>query len=82
MTTNIATEILAYFNARNDNIVEFLESLIRYESPSNNPNSQKALLEFLGNKLNSLGYFTRYVPGKKTGGGALLEKRHFKHIHP
>ena len=68
MTTNIAAEILAYFKASNDNMVEFLENLIHYESPSNNPNSQKALLEFLGNKLNSLGYFTCYVPGKKTGG--------------
>ena len=68
MTTNIATEILAYFKASNDNMVEFLENLIHYESPSSNPNSQKALLEFLGNKLNSLGYFTCYVPGKKTGG--------------
>ena len=68
MTTNIATEILAYFKASNNNMVEFLENLIRYESPSNNPNSQKALLEFFGNKLNSLGYFTCYVPGKKTGG--------------
>ncbi len=68
MTTNIATEILAYFNARNENMVEFLENLVRYESPSSNPKAQKALLEFLGNKLNSLGYFTCYVPGKKTGG--------------
>jgi len=68
MTTNIATGILAYFRARNDNMVEFLENLIRYESPSSNPKAQKALLEFLGNKLKSLGYFTNYVPGKKTGG--------------
>lgn len=68
MTTNIATGILAYFKARNDNMVEFLENLIRYESPSNNPKAQRALLEFLGNKLKSLGYFTNYVPGKKTGG--------------
>ena len=68
MTTNIATEILAYFKARNDNMVEFLENLIRYESPSSNPKAQKVLLEFLGNKLNSLGYFTNYVPGKRTGG--------------
>ncbi len=68
MTTNIATEILAYFKARNDNMVEFLENLIRYESPSSNPKAQKELLEFLGNKLKTLGYFTNYVPGKKTGG--------------
>ena len=68
MTTNIATEIMAYFKASNDNMVEFLENLIHYESPSNNPNSQKALLEFLENKLKSLGYFTLNVPGKKTGG--------------
>ena len=68
MTTNNATEILAYFKARNDNMVEFLENLIRYESPSSNPKAQKALLEFLGNKLKLLGYFTNYVPGKKTGG--------------
>ncbi len=68
MTTNIATEILAYFKARNDTMVGFLENLIRYESPSSNPKAQKALLEFLGTKLKSIGYFTNYVPGKKTGG--------------
>ncbi|NNK18032.1 MAG: M20 family metallopeptidase [Maribacter sp.] len=68
MTTNIATEILAYFRACNNSMVQFLENLINYESPSNNPNSQKALLEFLGNKLNALGYFTLLVPGIKTGG--------------
>jgi len=68
MTTNTASQILAYFIAINDNMVEFLENLIRYESPSGNPKAQKALLEFLGNKLKSLGYFTNYVPGRKTGG--------------
>ena len=68
MTANMATQILAYFTARNDQMVEFLENLIRYESPSSNPKAQKALLDYLGNKLNSLGYFTNYVPGKKTGG--------------
>lgn len=68
MTTNMATDILAYFKARNDNMVEFLENLIRFESPSSNPKAQKALLEFLGNKLKSLGFYTLYVPGRKTGG--------------
>ena len=68
LTTNIAIEILAYFKARNDDMVEFLENLIRFESPSSNPKAQKALLEFLANKLKLLGYFTNYVPGKKTGG--------------
>ncbi|MCP4976274.1 MAG: M20 family metallopeptidase [Maribacter sp.] len=68
MTTNIATGILAYFKARNEIIVDFLEKLVHYESPSSNPKSQKALLEYLGNKLNSIGYFTLFVPGKKTGG--------------
>ncbi|MGB5498045.1 MAG: M20 family metallopeptidase [Maribacter sp.] len=68
MTTNIAIEILAYFKARNDKMVDFLENLIRYESPSSSPKAQMELLEFLESKLKSLGYFTNYVPGKKTGG--------------
>lgn len=68
MTTNIGTEILAYFKARNDTMVDFLENLIRYESPSSSPKAQQELLEFLENKLKSLGYFTNYVPGIKTGG--------------
>lgn len=68
MTTNIAVEILAYFKANNDSMVEFLENMIRYESPSSDPGSQKVLLEFIEKKLNSIGYFTYYVPGKITGG--------------
>jgi len=68
MTTNIASGILAYFKASNENMVGFLEKLIHYESPSGNPTSQKALLDYLQNKLNSIGYFTFYFPGKKTGG--------------
>jgi glutamate carboxypeptidase len=82
MTKSIATEILTYFKAHNDNMVEFLENLIHYESPSNDPSSQKALLEFLENKLNSLGYFTHYVPGKETGGFLYARPKNRVRIKP
>jgi len=68
MTKNIVKEVLAYLKASDDIMVDFLEKLVQYESPSNNPNSQRPLLEFLGSKLSSIGYFTLHVPGKKTGG--------------
>ncbi|WP_202795953.1 M20 family metallopeptidase [Maribacter sp. HTCC2170] len=68
MTINIAAEILAYFKANKDKMIGFLEKLVQYESPSDDPNSQKPILEFLESKLNSLGYFTLFVPGKNTGG--------------
>ncbi|MBT8308560.1 MAG: M20 family metallopeptidase [Maribacter sp.] len=68
MTTTIATELLTYFKASKETMVEFLEDLIYYESPSGDRKAQKVLLEFLENKLKSIGYYTLYIPGKKTGG--------------
>lgn len=68
MTANIATEVLGYFKERNSEMVRFLETLVQYESPSHRPKAQRILLKILGKKLESLGFYTCYVPGKKTGG--------------
>jgi len=68
MTSTIATELMGYFKASKDSMVQFLEDMIHFESPSADSKAQKVLLEFLGNKLKSLDYFTLYIPGKKTGG--------------
>ena len=68
MTSTIATELLGYFKASKDSMVQFLEDMIHFESPSADSKAQKVLLEFLENKLKSFGYYTLYIPGKKTGG--------------
>lgn len=68
MDTHIASEILEYLEANKKQMLGFLKKLVAHESPSNDPGSQVKLLELLGDKLKSLGFYSLYVPGKKTGG--------------
>lgn len=68
MDTHIASVILGHLEANKKRMLGFLEKLVAYESPSNDPDSQIKLLELLGEKLKSLGFYSLHVPGKKTGG--------------
>ncbi|NNJ88599.1 MAG: M20 family metallopeptidase [Eudoraea sp.] len=64
----LATDILRYINANLDSMTSFLKTLVLHESPSKDPASQTTILGVISEELNSLGYFTNYIPGKKTGG--------------
>jgi len=74
----LATDISKYLNANVGSMTEFLKTLVLHESPSKDPESQASILGVISEELNRLGYYTNYVPGKKTGGYlyARPQKRH------
>ncbi|WP_235914966.1 M20 family metallopeptidase [Flagellimonas ochracea] len=68
MATDIASEVLDYLKAHQEEQVELLKQLVKLESPSNDVESQIEILRFLGKKLNELDFHTVHMPGSKTGG--------------
>lgn len=68
MTMEVGERLLAAAEAETDAMVEFLLELVRRESPSDVPESQGAVQEFMGSALEDLGFWVSKVPGKKTGG--------------
>ncbi len=65
---DVATDILKYINAHTELMTEFLKTLVLHESPSKDTKAQASILEVISKELNRLGYFTKYMPGNKTGG--------------
>jgi glutamate carboxypeptidase len=49
-------------------MAKFLERLILAESPSRDPHAQEAVFDILRSRFEKLGYQSKRVPGKKTGG--------------
>ncbi|WP_297766255.1 M20 family metallopeptidase [uncultured Muriicola sp.] len=64
----LATDILKYINANLESMTGFLKTLVLHESPSKDLESQTTILGVISNELKRLGYFTKYIPGEKTGG--------------
>lgn len=67
-TEHIAQGILDQLNSQKDEMKAFLEQMVSMETPSQNPESQSTILQFIGKTFNNLGYYVLHVPGKKTGG--------------
>ncbi len=68
MAVDIASEVLNYLKMHQNEQIELLEQLVRLESPSHDVVSQRKILEFLGKKLEELGFFVHHALGKETGG--------------
>ncbi len=49
-------------------MVKFLKDLVRFETPSRDPEAQSHILTFIGKKLKGLSYKVNIYPGKETGG--------------
>lgn len=62
------TAIRAYLADAEDDMLELLETLVRMESPSNEPAAQAAPLKLLQQTLHNLGYRTIRIPGRSSGG--------------
>lgn len=60
--------ILAFLRQERDEMVAFLEELVRAESPSSAPASQAAVRDVLRRELQRLEYRTVAVPGTRSGG--------------
>ena len=65
---NTPTQILNYFEIRKADMNRLLESLVAIESPSNDADSQRGILQILAKELRQMAYHVIHVPGKKTGG--------------
>lgn len=68
METTTARHIEAYLNEHQEALMFYLKDLVRQESPSRDPYSQRKLFEILTESFKSLGFYTCYFPGVKTGG--------------
>jgi glutamate carboxypeptidase len=66
--TASGNDILAFLYEQRDAIVGYLERLARLESPSSDPSTQGAVRELLADEFKALGYLTRSVPGRRSGG--------------
>ncbi len=63
-----------YLQAHQQDMISLLRELVHLESPSNQPGTQKAVLDRLGEALAAAGYDTMYLPGGVGGGGHLYSR--------
>jgi glutamate carboxypeptidase len=69
--SDIPGAILDAVQAQRDEFLAFLEKLVVHESPSLVPESQEPIFELIGEELDKIGYETRRIPGKESGGQLL-----------
>ena len=60
--------ILEWMAGRRDELVAYLEELVRTESPSTDPEAQGHVFDLLAWALEEAGYRVRHLPGDVTGG--------------
>lgn len=67
--------ILSSVRQRRDEFTDLLSRLVRLESPSTEPESQRPLLDLLAEELQATGFNTRLLPGRETGGHLFARPR-------
>jgi glutamate carboxypeptidase len=72
--TELGNRLLAVAEEERDAMLSFLMKLASMESPSDVPESQVLVQEFLTGALEELGFQVRRTPGEKTGGYLLARK--------
>lgn len=65
---DVAKRLLRRLDARRDEIVDYVRELAEIESPSREPEAQQAVFDRLVSRLEPLGYRTRRIPGRTSGG--------------
>lgn len=63
-----AKHIEAYLVKHHNKMIDFLKELVTCETPSKDPSSQAKIMKILKAAFESIGYYTKYFPGRKTGG--------------
>jgi glutamate carboxypeptidase len=69
-----APDIQAYLDEHRHEMVAFLERLVRAESPSTAPESQKPVQALLNEALRGASYAVRIIPGHGNSGGHLFAR--------
>ncbi|MEA3292103.1 MAG: M20 family metallopeptidase [Pseudomonadota bacterium] len=68
MRQSVARGILDWMTEQRDDFIEFVETLARFESPSDVPDSQHAPRETLAAAFDELGFRVHRIPGRNSGG--------------
>jgi glutamate carboxypeptidase len=71
--TGIGFKIQDYLKTQQEEMVDFLASLVEAESPSTEPASQAAAQTILWEALAELDFTVQHIPGKETGGYLLAK---------
>ena len=74
MTDPEVTAVGEFLSERRDDIVDLLMELANLESPSQVPESQRAIQELLTRRLKEIGFVAQLFPGKKTAGHLYLSR--------
>ena len=61
-------EVLYYLREHRGPMTDFLRHLALAESPSTSPESQRQVLDIIAGALTDLGFLTRRIPGRASGG--------------
>jgi glutamate carboxypeptidase len=73
--TELGTQLMEAAREEKEAMVSFLMDIASMESPSDVPESQLQLQDYLAAALEELGFHVRRIPGKKTGGSLLAIPR-------
>jgi glutamate carboxypeptidase len=65
---HIANKVKRYLNESHNKMLRFLKEMVTIESPSNNKQALKAILQFIESELDKLDFYSIRVSGKNTGG--------------
>ena len=63
-----ASDILQYLQGQREEMIRLLESMVRVESPSDEPGTQHAIREIIATELEQLGFRVYRIPGRDSGG--------------
>ena len=63
-----ASEILQYLQGQRGELIRLLESMVRVESPSDEPGTQHGIREIIATELEQLGFRVYRIPGRNSGG--------------
>ncbi|QXD15503.1 M20 family metallopeptidase [Rhodocaloribacter litoris] len=64
----VAEQLLAYLHDRRAPFIDFLQTLVRTESPSFEPARTRAVLDLLAEAFGALAFDVTHLPGRRTGG--------------
>ena len=68
-------EILHYLREHLPEMLDFLQHLVRIETPSTVPHTHKALFSLLGDAFGRFGYHVHHIPGRNSGGHLFARPR-------
>ena len=63
-----ASDILQYLQGQREDMIRLLESMVRVESPSDEPGTQYEIREIIATELEQLGFRVYRIPGRNSGG--------------